>query len=127
MQSRKTITKNIPLKVVSLMLGYTLWHILAHGQTKSVSLEVPLCFHSVPIGSTIEAPETVTVCLTGKRMHLYTLNKQRLAVHVNAQQLSEGPQSIIIDANSLFLPDSIKLVHYIPGNLEITVSSITIS
>lgn len=121
---KKIPINNAPLKVISLILGYTLWHIFANSHTKSIDIQVPLCFYSVPENHTIKAPDTVTVCLTGKRTQLYALNKKSLAVHINAQNLTPGTVPIAITSESLFLPNTIKLVHYIPSNVQVTVKSV---
>jgi YbbR domain-containing protein len=112
---------NAPLKAIALIAGYTFWHIFGTLTTTTVSLTVPVCFYTTNTCTVIHGPETVTVQLHGKRAHLYALNTQSLAAHINSSALTPGKHAILLNSNNLFLPETIKLVHYMPSIIEITV------
>ena len=108
---------NIVLKTVSLILGYGLWSILTTGHISTRWVDVPLLFY----GTThkLEAPEIVSVALQAKRTDLHAIDAKTLAAHINTTKFHAGPNHVILDNKTLFLPDSIKLVHYIPINLVV--------
>ncbi len=114
--AKKTTWHNASLKIISLILGYTFWYIFGHSHTSTAWITVPLCFYNVPAKNSIHGPETVSVKIAGKRSELRSLDIDELAIHINAQQLHEGKNSLNFTAQSLFLPESIKLVHYVPSN-----------
>lgn len=117
----KTIlTKNTPLKVCSFILGYTLWSIFSGMHTITQEITVPLCCYQLPATRDFNAPETVTIMISGKKNQLTAINHQDLAVHIDARDLSLGNNPITITAERLFLPESIKLVHYSPAPIMIT-------
>lgn len=117
MESRsKRTSRNIPLKVISLLLGYTFWYIFGNSHTTSAWITIPLCFYNIPELTTVRAPETVSVKIAGKRSYLRTLDTKELAIHVNAAQLHNGKNLLAITPETIFLPESIKLVHYFPSN-----------
>ncbi|MDP3889560.1 MAG: hypothetical protein Q8Q25_03400 [bacterium] len=118
---RKLLLSNASLKVLSFIFGYTLWYIFSNEQVITVWKTVPLCFYSVPSQWTITGPDSVSIQLTGKRSHIYTLERENLAAHINTQNLQPGEQCIKLTSDTLFLPDSIKLVHYVPSNLHVTI------
>jgi hypothetical protein len=111
---RNLLTSNLPLKALSLIFGYTIWYVLGYTHSITIEKTVPLSFYATNRMWAIDAPETITVHLSGKRAHLRTLNYDELAVHIDGQTLNEGKNIVMISNETLFLPNSIKLVHYIP-------------
>lgn len=118
---KNLITSNAPLKIVSCILGYTFWFIFGHAQTIKTELTVPLCFYGASQNVSIQAPETVRIELSGKRTIMQSIELENIAVHINAQELAAGSNPIAITQESLFLPDSIKLIHYSPAQIVVTV------
>lgn len=116
---KKALTTNIALKIVSIMLGYALWNTVSQQQTVTVSHDVPLYFYNMPQSYHINAPETVTIALEGKKKYLKLLAPEQLAIHINGQELHIGEQPLIMNEKKLFLPEIIKLVNYSPTVITI--------
>jgi hypothetical protein len=117
---RKILNKNAPLKACSLALGYTFWYVFGNLFSISITTEVPLCFFNTTKNISIQAPETILVTLSATRNQLQTIDHNHLAIHVDAQHLSFGSHPLRITNGTLFLPNSIKLVHYEPLPVIIT-------
>lgn len=115
-RTKKNVWRNVPLKVISLMLGYTFWYIFGNSHTSTVWITVPLCFYNVPTAQTIRAPETISIKVAGKRSDLRSLDPEQLAIHINAEKLQHGRNILALTDDALFLPNFIKLVHYTPSN-----------
>lgn len=122
LQTSTIILSNMPLKIISGILGFAFWYIFSQGQTISIWLDVPICFHDVPEYITIHCPETITINIAGKRTDLYALDCKHLAVHLNSQHLSPGKKLLTITSHSLFLPETINLLHYKPSNVLIEIT-----
>ncbi len=118
---KNLLFSNDPLKIISLFLGYSFWHVASINQIVTISETIPLYFSSIPQPVIVKAPETVTVVLQGKRSDLYGLEKASLAAHVNISQLLPGKHGIILKEHHLFLPHTITLLHYKPSNLSCTI------
>lgn len=118
---RQKSSSSVPLKLISLLLGYTFWHIFGNFHTTTAWITVPLCFYNVSTERSIHAPESLSIKITGKRSDLRTLDTSELAVHVNAERLCEGKNLLTITPETFFLPESIKLVHYAPINPMVEV------
>jgi hypothetical protein len=114
-QSRRD-SRNVPLKIISLLLGFTFWYIFGNSHITTAWITIPLCFYNIPKQSKIKAPESVSVKITGKRSHLRTLDTHELAIHVNSEKLHNGKNVLQITPETIFLPESIKLVDYCPSN-----------
>jgi hypothetical protein len=117
-----TLTKSI-LNIIALILGYSLWSILSQKTISSRFIEIPLCFYNTTQHTNLEAPEFVAVTLSGSRINLKNLDINQLALHVNAQNLSSGPNLIVPDRHNLLLPETINVLHYKPTNIMVTLNN----
>lgn len=113
---------NAPLKAISCILGYSSWYLLGNLCVHTTQVTVPLTFYNTQKKWTIEAPETISISLAGRRSPIRSLETKKLAIHVDGSTLQSGTQPITIATHQLFLPDSIKLVHYIPATITVTVT-----
>lgn len=114
--AKKTIWSNTPLKIISLLLGYTFWYIFGSSHISSAWITVPVCFYNIPQQISLNGPESIALKIAGKRSELRALDLDNLAIHINAECLTIGKNSLTLTEQSLFLPESIKLVHYSPSN-----------
>lgn len=118
---RNLLLNKHSLKIHAFILGYWLWFIMSHHQLQTLCLRVPLCFYGNETIH-IKAPETVSVTLFGYKSDLLLLSCNELAVHVNSNNLAEGEYPIAVCHDTLFLPERIKLLHYSPSPIIITVT-----
>lgn len=122
-QLKKLLSNNLLVKVISFIFGYCIWSMLSASHVTTVELDVPLCFFNRP-ALALQAPETVTVQLSGKRTALRALNTKTLAIHIDASRMHIGANPIVLETETLFLPNTIKLLHYSPTNLVIHAAEI---
>ena len=113
---------NAPLKVISLFLGYSFWYIATCNQPTTLTTTIPLCFNPLSAHYTIDAPETISVTLQGRRADLYTLDTNLLAAHININKLLPGKHGIVVKDHHLFLPHTITLQEYSPVPLSVTIT-----
>lgn len=118
---KNSLLNNATIKVFSLILGYALWSILSDHHTKTISVTAPLCFYGQNENITIKAPESITVDLKGKKRELAVLDVSNLALHIDACGLKKGLNPIAVHNATLFLPDSICVVHYFPTKIFVDV------
>lgn len=123
-QLKKIRSNNLLIKVLSFIFGYCVWSMFSARNVSTMELEVPLCFFNKPTSLQLQAPETITVQLSGKRSTLRALDRNTLAIHIDASRLHEGANPLVLENETLFLPSTIKLIHYIPANLVIHAQEI---
>ncbi len=110
---RSTVTSSIFLKATSLILGFLLWSTISNLFPRSIWIEVPVCFYNT--GSyKMRAPETINVELTGKRAYIKQINKDTIALHIDAQSLHSGDNLLTITQEMLLLPAAISVATVIP-------------
>lgn len=108
------------LIITSFAAGFGLWYI--HNPFIIYWLQVPLVVDGLQPDQLIKAPPVMHVALKGSRHKFKKLNRQHLALHINAAQLQEGVQLLHIKNENLFVPKSIKLVDYIPATINLTTT-----
>ena len=119
---KNLLLSNTPLKIICIFLGYSFWYIASFNQLINYTMRIPLCFTTSSDKHIINAPEFIDIILEGKRSSLYALDKKSLNAHVDIEKFSTGTHNIILNDRNLFLPKKIKLVHYKPLNLTITIT-----
>jgi len=119
---KNLLISNAPLKVISLILGYTTWYLLGNILTETRWYTIPLSFDNLDTELLITAPKTIQVLLSGKRNFIKDIDTETLAAHINSAALKPGKQKITISHKQLFVPDSIKLIHYIPTKISVNIT-----
>ena len=124
----KRLSANAPLKIISFMLAYSFWALLNQMHPTLLNVTVPLCFYGEQKkGTSLTAPETLKITLSGKRSDLANLDLTTLAAHVNTATLVAGANNLVLTREHLFVPPSCNLVHYKPSNILISVHEETIT
>ena len=113
---------NALLKIFSLFLGYALWQIFSYSYKIETKLSLPLFFYNKADQALVQAPETIKVSLYGTRTELFKVASKG-SIHCDATTLSEGTQKIKVAEQNIFLPETIRLVHYTPQEIKITVTT----
>ena len=108
------------IKILSLIIGYSLWSYLGQIYQVDKWVSVPICYYNVPEDSIVTADQKCIVHLTGKREDIGYCSD--IGLHIDASKLCLGEHLIIPDEEMLFLPKNIKMVHYKPQKISITIS-----
>lgn len=127
MSLQKTVLNNLTVKIIAAILAYGLWFLLNQSRTISIDLEVPLCFYNGAPSDSISAPEIISLTLSGKSSELRTIDLAALACHIDIDDLHGGENPLVVSNKTLFLPESINLIHYYPSNGCIVVHKETLT
>lgn len=121
----KTLINNFNLKIISFMAGICFWYFLSNLRTIEIEYSVPLTLYGTKVDMyNLDTDENITVRLRGYKNDLYGIDFNNLAFHINADTLQNGENHIILTEQDLFLPHTIKLVHYSPSNIVVKSKSI---
>jgi len=120
---KNLLISNAPLKAISFILGYTTWYLLGNILPQTSWHTIPLSFYNLDTTVSIKAPKTIQVLLSGKRNFIRDLDTNTLAARVDGASLKPGKQKIAISHDQLFVPNSIKLVHYTPTEISVNIKN----
>lgn len=121
-QRPRKMSSNVPLKIVSCILGYSLWSMLSQTYLDDLDIAVPVCLYNVPESFTIDAPETINLRLRASRAMLRTITHDQVALHIDGTTLHAGTNPLLVCQSSLFLPENVNVVHYTARPLMITLT-----
>lgn len=117
---KELLCKNFNLKIISLIIGYGLWHITSQSLTIEHTFNVPVAFYNTE-NKIIKAPDHIHITLKGKRKTLRAL-AHHLTLHIDAKKLSPTTTTLAYTKEDLFLPDTVGLVHCTSNNSLITIT-----
>jgi len=119
------ILNNFSIKILALICGYLLWTISAKYQEVELKLNIPVAFYNVPENIKLDSISNINITLLSKRLDLYNLDLNNLAIHVNYLNLSnfsiDKTLNLKISPEQLFLPKSVNLKEYFPNNIIIKI------
>lgn len=110
-------SRNLLLKLISLIFGVACWYIVMHEQDNYQQMNVPISFHDIPSNVIIKAPEMVEITVRGKRIDLHNLDTEALAFHIDARLLKKGNNNLSLSPDQLFLPDHVSLLNCSPSTI----------
>ena len=116
-EAQRPTLRNIPLKAVSLVIGCAIWYIVSSSFGVTVQINVPISFYNTPNSLHIDAPETVSVELLGKRSFFRRVGTKNIALHIDASSFVEGKNRITISRDTLLLPDGVSIASWSPMDL----------
>lgn len=119
---KQLVATNLPLKLLSLLCGYLVWSMISQSHVTTITQSVPICVYNNEQHQQVSAPESIAVTLQAVRSKLSTVNIDELALHLDASRLHKGPNQLLVDRSTLFLPEGVNVVHYSPSNSVINVT-----
>jgi YbbR domain-containing protein len=124
---RDAFTRNLPLKLLSLLIATGLWFFVNFGERDTEqSLKVPLELRSIPAHLMITSPRVdfIDVHVSGPRTLLGRIDRNRLAIPLDLHGVRPGSAVFRIDAEALALPRGVKLMRINPAQVTLELERI---
>ncbi len=121
MNVRNLFEHNILLKFFSLAFGLLFWATWGGQKPMTITYQVPVCGFGTNAEVLSDLPDTLAVTLHGNRNELYQIDFSKLAWHIDADKLAAGQNHLEPTAESLLLPSTIKVLHWSPAPLVISI------
>jgi YbbR domain-containing protein len=120
---------NLPLKVLSLFLAFTVWFVVSAPRRESVSeraFAVPLSLVGMPrdLVITTPVPDTVSVRLRGRISDFRSLSSQNLEVPLDLRTVVAGDITITIRPQSINVPPTVEVASIDPDKVRFRVEQV---
>lgn len=120
---------NLWLKVLSLVLAFTMWLVVSAPRREPVSeraFAAPLSLVRMPrdLVITTPVPDTVSVRLRGRLSDLRSLSSQNLEVTVDLNWVTAGEATITLRPQAIAVPPQIDVVSIDPSKVHFRVDQI---
>lgn len=124
MKIRETLTQNLWLKVLSLLLAAVLWLFVSSGREVEVDLTLPVVYANVPQGLALtnNPPERIDVRLSGPRILLLRLAAGHMPVVLDLKGAGEGITAFPAVGKNLPLPYGVRITRVTPAAIEVRLA-----
>jgi YbbR domain-containing protein len=114
---------NLGLKLISLVLGFSLWYIVAGGQGGEIVLPIPLEYRNVPEGMEVieESVQQVDIRLRGSSEILRRLTPQEIQVSVDLSGARPGEQNFYLSPENIEVPFGVRVLRVTPATVQLQV------
>jgi len=115
------ITNNLVIKILSLLIAFILWFLITAKKPAEQEFPVSLHFANVPSGLSIARPlpSEINVRLSGPGLILQKLEKQKMAIKLDMQNLKEGPVTFYNLGRNLAIPVGLSLTRISPSSVDL--------
>ncbi len=124
---RKRVTENLGenlgLKVLSLVLGITLWYAVARDQGAEFAFSIPLELRDVPEGLEVveESVQQIEVRLRGPSEILRGLTPQDLSVGIDLSEAEPGTRVAYLTPDDVAVPFGARAMRVTPASVRLTL------
>jgi YbbR domain-containing protein len=123
----QALTRNISLKLLSLLIAFGLWAFVNFGERDAEeSLRVALELRNIPGDLMITSPRVdfIDVRVVGPRTLLGRIDRNRLSIGLDLNGVRPGPAVFRVDAESLNLPRGVKVVRINPAQVTLELERV---
>lgn len=119
----KNVWDNLGLKVLSLLLGVTLWYAVARDQGAEFAFSIPLELRDVPEGLEVveESVQQIDVRLRGPSEILRGLSPQDLSVGIDLSDAEPGERVAYLTPDDVAVPFGARVIRVTPANVQIAL------
>lgn len=120
---KELFADNVGLKVLSLLLGITLWYAVAREQGAEFAFSIPLELRDVPEGLEVieESVQQVDVRLRGPSEILRGLTPQDLSVGIDLSEAEPGERVAYLTPDDVEVPFGARVMRVTPANVQIAL------
>ena len=124
---RSWIFENSGLKVISLILGVSLWYIVAGERGTEIVLSIPLEFQNVPEGLEViaESAQQVDVRLRGSSEFLRGLSPQEIQAAMDLTDALPGDNTFYLTPGQVDTPYGVRVMRVTPASVNLTVEPVS--
>jgi len=124
---RHALTYNVPLKLLSLAIAFSLWFFVNFGERDTEeTLKVPLELRNIPANLMITSPRVdfIDVRVSGPRALLGRIDRARTSLGLDLNGVRPGPAVFRVDAESLNLPRGVHTVRINPAQITLELERV---
>ncbi len=117
---------NLKEKAAAAALGLGLWFHFVYGSRPAArELDIPVVLHNLPAGMRLSdmEPRTVHATLAGLQRRLTLLDAGAIKVHLDLSRAVPGEQDLMVEKESLPLPEGLALLRLEPPVVRVRLDS----
>ncbi len=118
----KVITRNLLLKITSLILAIILWFFVVSKGRSVVIMDVPIGFKDIPAHlEVVDSPKMVSVSIEGQERLLKTLRQEDVRAVIDLSDVKKGKIFIPVTPENISLPRSLAVNEISPQTIQLRI------
>ncbi|MBI5740167.1 MAG: YbbR-like domain-containing protein [Nitrospirae bacterium] len=119
---RDFLTKNIGLKIASLILAVTLWFFVILSGRSGIVIDIPVMYVNIPPElEVVDFPKTVRINVEGQERLLKGLKQDDISAEINLQDVKTGRNFYSLTSENIKLPRPLNVTNIEPQTISLTV------
>ena len=124
MKSRfyKLITRNLWLKVTSLVLAVMLWFFVVSKGRSVVVMDVPIGFKDIPANlEVVDSPKTIGVTIEGQERLLKKLRQEDIRAIIDLSNVKKGKTFLSVAPDNITVPRTLTVNEISPQTINLMI------
>ena len=124
MKSRfyKLITRNLWLKVTSLVLAVMLWFFVVSKGLSVVVIDVPIGFKDIPANlEVVDSPKTIGVTIEGQERLLKKLRQEDIRAIIDLSNVKKGKTFLSVAPDNITVPRTLTVNEISPQTINLMI------
>jgi len=119
---QRLFVHNLGLKVVSVLLAFGLWLVVARDPVAEVEMRVPIEFHNLPDNLEIDSANftEAQIRLRGPERVIHRLQSGDVRAEVNLSSVQPGERTFDLSGRQVHVPQDLEVVQIIPGQFRLS-------
>jgi YbbR domain-containing protein len=119
---KNVLTKNIGLKLTSLVLAITLWFFVILSGRSGIVLEIPVMYDNIPPQlEVVDFPRTVNIHVEGQERLLKSLKQNEISAVIDLRDAKTGRNFYTLSPENINLPRTIEVTNIDPQTIGLTI------
>jgi YbbR domain-containing protein len=121
---REFFTRNIGLKISSLVVAVLLWFFVTLGGRVEISMDIPVAFINIPPKLEVfDAPHTISVDIKGQERILRNLKKNEVRAVIDLHEAKAGRAFFTLSKNNIKLPENLVVTAIDPETISLKIET----
>ena len=113
------LTKNLPLKLISILLAVILWYFVVSERSGETAISIPLDFRNIPTALIIikNPEESINVRISGPATRLRGLSPKNVKAIIDLSDAKPGVAEFIIQPEHVTVPRGLRVTMVSPASI----------
>ncbi|UCD72263.1 MAG: hypothetical protein JSW70_04515 [Syntrophobacterales bacterium] len=115
------LTKNLSLKLISIVLAIVLWYFVVSERSGETALSIPVDFRNIPTSLIIikNPVESINIRISGPATLLKRLSPREVKVIIDLSDAKAGVSTFEIQPNHITLPRGLRVSIWSPASIKL--------
>jgi YbbR domain-containing protein len=124
---QRTFVQNFGLKLVSLLLAFVLWFLVARSPVAEVEMKVPIEFRGLPENLEIDSASftEAQIRVRGPERAIHRLEASDIRAEISLAKVQPGERTFDLTAQQVHVPQDLEVVQIVPGQFQLSFDTRT--